>query len=123
MCILWYIWYISYNRIAVPYSLLPPGQRQLRRRDFAALLLQSLDRLLLLVVDDALFLEVLDLLPLARTLHYKETPPTQLCAQFASNSRSNCAQNVSAFSRPDFVLMLSRMLFLSRHSKKESRAW
>ena len=41
--------------------LLLPRQRQLRRCDFAALLLQSLDCLLLLVVDNALFLEVLDL--------------------------------------------------------------
>jgi len=41
--------------------LLLARQRQLRRCDLGALLLQSLERLLLLVVDDALFLEVLDL--------------------------------------------------------------
>jgi hypothetical protein len=56
------------------------------------------------------------------------TPPsvqsqlTQLCAQFFSKSWSSDAQNVCAFSLPDFVFMLSRTLFLSRHSKKASRA-
>lgn len=82
---IWYIWYMVVNcgrsfrsRCTLqPLNLAPldsfpwtrssrarlllARQRQLRRCDLAALLLQSLNCLLLLVVDDALFLEVLDL--------------------------------------------------------------
>src|SRR5690242_13499209 len=125
--------HVVHGRERRVHRLLLARQRQLRCCDLSTLRFQSLDCLFLLVVDDTLFLEVFDLqavfsfcsLDMCRRngcVMVQSRPLTQLCAQFFSNSLSNCEQKVSAFSRPDFVFMLSRMLFLSRHSKKVSRA-
>jgi hypothetical protein len=78
-------------------TLLLPRQRQLRRRNLAPLLLQSLNRLLLLIVDYALLLKVLN--PAVGTIRLK------LFVELRTKCLGLLAPTLSVYAVEDVVLV------------------